>query len=932
MRNFLVLLFLLSGAVVQAQVFPVKGRVMDASDKTPVAGATVSLVQARDTSLRRDVVSDVQGNFNFPAVSAGRYRIQISFIGLERIDTLIMVRAAADLGELNMQKAADLLGEVVFQAQTPTVRQKNDTLEYGANAYKVNPDATIEDMVKKMPGITIENGQVKAGGEDVRRVTIDGREFFGEDATAALRNLPAEVVDKIQVFDRLSDQAQFTGFDDGNTTKAINVVTRANMRNGQFGRVYAGYGTDDRYSAGGNVTLFNGTRRISLVGLSNNINQQNFATEDLLGVTSSPGRRGGGGGRMGGPGGGGGGNFRGGGGQGNFLVGQQGGISKTNSFGINYSDKWGDKVDVSGSYFFNNSNNTNSTDLTRQIFLSADSSQFYRENSLSTGDNSNHRLNMRIEYKIDSNNTLLFTPSMSIQKNTSFSTESANLNSGIGDIISETINNYQQNSSGINLNNGILYRHAFAKRGRTLSLNLNTGYNNRDGGNMQDAISRYYKSGIYDTTMQMADQLTKGYNVSANVAYTEPVGKGQLQFNYNPAFSGNNADQRTWIYDNDLDKYSRLDSTQSNVYDNTYNTQSGGVSYRLGDRERMFSIGLSYQYARLSGTQVFPDALDISRNFSNLLPNLMLSNKISPRSHIRMFYRGSTNAPSITQLQDVINRSNPLFLQTGNPDLNQSYNHRVSARYSYTNPGKSSSLFANIFYTNTSDYIGTASYVAAEDSVISNTITLNKGSQISKPVNMDGSWSLRSFVTYGMPLKVIKTNLNLNMGYSLTQTPGIINNIENLSRTQNYNVGAVLASNVSEYIDFTISYSANFNKVRNTIQPQLNNNYFNQSASAELNLLSKSGWLFQNSLNNQMYRGLTDDFNQNFWLWNMSVGKKFLKDQKGELRLTVFDLLKQNQSIARVTTETYIEDTQTRVLQQYFMLTFSYRLRNFGGR
>lgn len=930
MRNFLVAAILLVATGLQAQVYSVKGRLIDESDRSPVSGATISIQNLADTGFRRSMVSNPRGAFEFTSIPAGSFKLSSSFIGFETLDTVLTItNASIDLGVIRLQKGAELLGEVVFQAQTPTVRQKNDTLEYGANAYKVNPDATIEDMVKKMPGITIENGTVKAGGEDVRRVTIDGREFFGEDATAALRNLPAEVVDKIQVFDRLSDQSQFTGFDDGNTTKAINVVTRANMRNGQFGRVYAGYGTDDRYSLGGNVTIFNGTRRISLVGLANNINQQNFATEDLLGVTSSPGRRGGGGG---GPRGGGGGNFRGGGGGGGFLVGQQGGISKTNSFGINYSDQWGKKVNASGSYFFNNSANTSATDLTRQMFLSKDSSQFYRENSLSNSDNFNHRASMRVEYKIDSNNTLLITPSISFQKNNSFSQESAALNSGIGDMISETFNNFRRNSTAFNFNNGILYRHAFAKRGRTISLNLNTGINNREGLNTQDAISRYYKSGLYDTTMQVSDQETKGYNVSANLSYTEPVGKGQLQFNYNPGFSGNKADQRTRLFDGEADKTGILDSTQSNVYDNTYNTQVGGVSYRLGDRDKMFLVGLSYQYAELSGAQVFPSPSDIRRSFSNLLPNLMISNKISQRSHIRVFYRGSTNAPSIQQLQNVINRNNPLFLSTGNPELDQSYNHRISARYSYTNTAKSSSFFGNIFYEKTAGYIGTASFIAVEDSVLSNTITLNKGSQLSKPMNLDGYWSLRSFLTYGMPLKFMKTNLNLNLGYGFSQMPGMINNVTNLSKNHNYNIGAVLASNISEYIDYTLSYSANFNQVNNSIQPQLNNDYFSQQASAQVNLLSKNGWVFQNALENRMYRGLTDDFNQNFWLWNLSAGKKFLKDQKGELKLTVFDLLKQNQSISRVTTETYIEDTQTRVLQQYFLLTFSYRLRNFGGR
>ncbi|MER3463281.1 MAG: hypothetical protein C4329_01490, partial [Chitinophagaceae bacterium] len=234
------------------------------------------------------------------------------------------------MGTITVPKTSKELQGVTFTAAVPPAQQKGDTVQFNASQFKVNPDASSEDLVKKMPGITVENGQVKANGENIQRVTIDGRQLFGNDATAALRNLPVEIIDKIQVYDRLSDHTQFTGFDDGNSQKEINIITKANMLNGQFGRVFAGYGTDNHYQAGGNATFFHENRRISLVGLTNNINQQNFATQDLLGVTSS-GQRGGGGGSRGG-------NFGGFGSNANFLVGQQSGINKTNSFGINYSD------------------------------------------------------------------------------------------------------------------------------------------------------------------------------------------------------------------------------------------------------------------------------------------------------------------------------------------------------------------------------------------------------------------------------------------------------------------------------------------------------------------------------------------------------------------------------------------------------------------
>jgi hypothetical protein len=936
LKTILLITSVLITHFVTGQSFYVKGSLRDLNDKTAITGATVTLSLASDTAFKHNTVSAAGGVFLVKNIPRGQYRLSVSSIGYDEVVKMLSIKdSSVDLGTLEVAKKANMLDEVLIKAQTPPVKQKNDTLEYNASSFKVNPDANAEDMIRKMPGVTIEQGAVKAGGEDVRKVTVDGRDFFGDDATAALKNLPAEVIDKIQVFDRMSDQARFTGIEDANTTKSINIVTKAGMRNGQFGRIYAGYGTDEKYAAGGNVSFFNGDRRISVIGQTNNVNQQNFATEDLLGVTSSSSRGGrsrGGGGRGGGRGGqGGGGNFNLGGGGGNFLVGQQGGISKTNAFGINYSDLWGKKTEVTGSYFFNNTKNSSDEKLSREFFISGDSSQLYDEQNLSSSKNSNHRVNLRIETKIDSSNTLLFTPSISFQDNNSFNQLTGSNSIKNSSTTSQSISSNSRNTGGFNFNNGILYRHAFAKRGRTISLNLNTGINNREGETYLNAFNTYFENvAKTDTLMQFTDQSTRGYNISTNIAYTEPVGKkGQLQLNYNPSWSGNQADQQTFMFDGA--KYSELDSSLSNKYDNLYTTQNAGLTYRLGDRDNSFSAGVAYQYANLSGKRIFPFATDVDRNFSNILPNLMWRKKLTEKSSIRLMYRSGTNAPSIDQLQEVINNSNPLFLRTGNPELEQEYSHRLVARYTFTNSLKGQSFFANIFFQKTQDYTANATYIASEDSTLSNTVTLYKGSQLTKPVNLDGYWSLRSFLTFGQPLRFIKSNINLNAGYTYSNAPGLINNVMNESRTQNYSLGAVLSSNVSEYVDFNLSYTANFNNVKNSIQPELNNNYFTQSAGIQVNLLSKKGWFIQNDVSNQSYSGLTDGFNQSFWLWNASAGKKFLKDQRADLRLSVFDLLKQNRSISRTTTETYIEDVQTQVLQQYFMLTFSYRLRNFGG-
>ncbi|HNK27891.1 MAG TPA: outer membrane beta-barrel protein [Ferruginibacter sp.] len=931
----LVLLFSLGFMVTQAQTLTLRGRLLDKDSKTPISGATVTLIAQKDSLNPKTVLTNAKGEFAFTGLVVDKYRLLTSMLDYDVVSQIINLQASnKEPLVFNLSKQPKDLAEVSVKAKKPVVQQKGDTLEFNASELKVNPDANAEDMIKKLPGVTIDkDGNVTSGGDQIRKVTVDGRDFFGDDATAALRNLPASVIDKIQVFDKLSDQAQFTGFDDGNSIKSINIVTKQGMRNGQFGRVYAGAGTQGTYNAGGNVSLFKNNLRLTFVGLTNNVNQQNFASQDLLGVTSSGG---GGGGRGGGRGGGG--NFGGGGFGGNnnnFTVGQQNGISKTNSFGLNFSDIWGKKkkAEISGSYFFNNSNTSNDQLSNTENFQLSGKNQYYNENAVSSSKNFNHRINFRLNYKINDKNSIIITPNLSFQDNTAIKDISGYNTYSPTDSISRSINNSDSKNFGYNFSNNILFRHSFAKRGRTLSVNFNTTLNKRDGDTYIYNINDYYTPGgvSSDSLQQYTGLITSGYQLGANVSYTEPIGKkGQLQISYTPSYAKNKSDQEVYQYDHVGGKYTLFDDSLSNKFDNVTIKHNTGVTYRLGDRDNMFSVGLSYQYTELTSDRTYPSPVRVSKNFNNVLPNLMWTKKFNARNSIRVFYRANTNTPSVTQLQDVYNNNNPLFVTAGNPNLKQQVGNVLSARYTYTNTAKSKSLFFNVFLQQNSNYITNATYTATKDSVLNSSVTLYKGSQLSKPVNVDGYWSLRSFITYSMPLKFMKSNLSINGGFTYGNTPGLINNIRNNSKSYVYNAGVVLASNISEYVDFNINYSVNFNNVTNSIQPSLDNKYVQQSAGAQLNLLSKKGWFIQNDISNQSYSGLSGGFNQRYWLWNAGIGKKFLKKQQAELKLTVFDLLKQNQSITRTATDSYIQDVQNQVLRQYFMLTFTYNLKNFG--
>lgn len=896
------------------------GTVLDSTDQSPVVGAYVMLTKAGETTDPKYVTTDKNGKFAFENLSKQSYDLKVTYLSYsDLVKTVTLSNETTDVGNFLLQESAKTLKEVKVTGQINPSEQKGDTTQFNAAAFKTNPDATTEDLIQKMPGISIESGTIKAQGETVQKVLVDGKPFFGDDPSLALKNLPAEVVDKIEVFDRLTDQSQFTGFDDGNAQKTINIVTKTNRRVGQFGKVYGGYGLDERYMAGGNVNFFKGERRLSVIGLSNNINQQNFSSQDLLGV--SGGSSGGG---------------RGGSGSNNFLVNQQGGLTGTNAFGLNYSDKWGKKVTASGSYFFNRSVNSNNQTNFKETFLtnSASGNQFYDEKSNSGSTNSNHRVDFRIEYEIDKNNSLIFTPRISFQNNKSNSSRIGLTTLADATRLNNTDNSQTNKTNGYNLNNDILFRHRFAKQGRTISFNFGTTINDQDGRGTLYAMNQYNLNteATSDTIDQRSFRSSNGIRLSGNAVYTEPINKtGQLQFSYTVTVNNSNSLKETYNWDPFVNRYADLDSILSNNFDNRYVTNRGGVGYRYRNSNGWFaSASLDFQNTGLYSDQLSPVTTRVSQSFFNIMPNAMISHRSKSGNQLRIFYRTSTNQPSISQLQNVINNSNPLALTSGNPDLKQEFSNTLNVRYNATSSDKTANLTALLYMTKTNHVITNSTFIAQAPTEIADGIILEQGGQLTKPVNLDGSYNLRSLLTYGRPMKPIKVNINLTSGFNYTRSPGLINDISNFSNSYSLNQGVVLSSNISEKLDFTLSYTGYYNIVRNSIQPKLNNNYYTQLGQVRFNWIFGKGFVLQTDLANQSYRGLGAGFNQNFTLWNASLGKKFLKNNAGELKLTIFDILNQNNSVSRTVTETYIQDNTSQVLTQYAMLTFTYTLRNFG--
>lgn len=927
-----ILVFLSS--IVTAQDFSIKGTVRDSADNAPCIGANIILTRIfPEQSPPKFTTTNNNGYFEFVLVEPGRYLLEATFIGYNKhIDTVRTGRRDVNLGNILMVRTPVLLEQVEVIGNIIQAEQKEDTIQYLAKGFKVSKDAIAEDLITKIPGVQREDGKIKTQGEEVKQILVDGKPFFGEDPDIALKNLPAELIEKIQIYDKMSDQAQFTGFDDGQSSKTINIITRQDRQRGQFGKLYAGYGTDDRYLTGGNVNLFSQERRISLIGLVNNVNQQNFSAQDLLGISGSRGDR-----QSRPPGMGGRGGFQGRGGGGgeseNFLVGGQDGNTDTYSFGLSYVDSWGKDLTLNGSYFFNHTKNFNDQIVNREYYANPENAQFYSENSISSTKNFNHRINLRLEYNIDTLNSIFITPKLYFQDNASASKlfGSNYLNTNLNNMIN---NLNDADNNGYNISNELLLRHKFDLPGRTISLSVNTGLNRRNTTRNVLSLDKFLGVGPAkeDTIDQQTGQLTNGYNLSSNLVYTEPAGDdGQIQANFSANFNSSKSDKRTNSYNSVTRIYDDIDSLLSNEYQNDYRTLRGGLSYRFRTEELNLSAGLSYQQSSLMGNQIFPSKSTLEKDFTKFLPNARIQYKLSESSNIRFNYNANINPPSISQLQNTPDNTNSLFLRSGNPELNEEYSHRLSARYLSTNLQTGSSFFAMLFFNYTNNYIGNTTLNALRDTLLPSGIFLRKGSQLTYPINLDYSYSLRSFMNNGFPIDFIKCNLNLNTSFNFSLTPGQVNEIRNYSKSYSVSQGAMLNSNISEEIDFRLSYTPTYYITKNDKQIELTRDYLVHNASTGFYWMLFERFYIRSDFTYYFNQGISKDLKREYYLWSGSIGVKLFENNSGEIKFDTFDILDQNKSLNRTITETYIEDKSTIVLRRYFLLSFVYNLRMFGG-
>ena len=914
---FAIILVVCTIAVSYAQKPTITGAVYDTVHQRYLGFSTVSLMQAKDSSLVSFTLADSVGRFSLWHPGKGKYVVAVSYTGYLPLWKSIILKEQESykMGKIIMTDIKSL-NDITITSKRAPVMINNDTLEFNTENFVTQPNAVVEDLLKKLPGVTVDaDGSIKVNGQSVNKVYVNGKEFFTGDPKMATRNLNADAVDKVQVFDKKTDQATFTGVDDGNSEKAINIKLKKDRDNALFGKATVGGNGDDRFEGQTNINRFKTDRQLSFIAMGNNTNKQGFSMMDVMNFTGEMGKMMKGAGGI---------NIK------TFTDGpesaglpvlgsSQNGIAQTFAGGLNYNDTWNKKkTDFNGSGTVSDIR-LNNESVTGTQYISPIMNKNYISNSFSI--QQQQRTNFTIDHAFDSFTSVKFVPSVTWQQQQQSSFGKYNTVDASKSPFNQGADTTHTNSDAIQSTNSLLLRHKFKKKGRTISLSSNFNYNksNQHGDQYSRNTTFTFPAPMDSIINQQNSRDAKTTTFGTNATYTEPITKNSLiEFNafYNNSVGETN--KRTFDFDSSSGTYNKANSILSNSFRSEYTYNGAGLNYRKSKSKFNYNFGFSLQSATLNSTNKTIDNT-LQKSFTDILPNFSYQYKFNMFSNLRLEYTTAVQQPTTTQLQPVLTISNGLTnISIGNPNLTRAYSHDLNFNYFGGDFFKQRMFFAfaNASYTN--------------NAIVNSDSTFFNGSRKTMPVNADGQWNVFANGGYGFYIKKIKSRIFVNLGATINHNIGFINGEENKIDNRAINPNLMWNFSIDKVIDIQASATLMLSRVEYSLQPMLNGNYNTQKYGLDIIKDLTWGMTLTNKFTYTINSGRTDGYNTSVPLWNASLAKSFMKNKRAELKFSVADLLNQNTGISRNSSQNYIEDVRYTVLQRYFLLSFTYSLNKSG--
>ena len=875
----------------------ITGKLIDELTSEPMQDANIRILTQKDSTFVIGKASNKDGSFSIP-INPGSYIVHISYIGyveLFKDTTMTSKNPIIKLGTIPLMTDDILLSDAIITAIAPEIVVKGDTIEYNADYYKVTESAVVEDLLKKMPGVEIDKeGKIVINGMEIKKILVDGKEFFSDDPKIASKNLPAKMVDKIQVMERRTDMSLMTGFDDGDEEAVINLTVRPGMKQGLFGNSLVGYGSQERYDASAMLNYMRNNDQLTLLGGINNTNNSRF-TDRASGMFDGMGGRGGGGGGS--------------------------GITKSGNLGVNFSKEFSKKLVAGGNIRYGDTNTDRRSKVYTQNLLSTKNT-LERQNDQSNNYSQNVNMDFRLEWKLDSMTRIIFSPNASFYNNNRSESGDYVTTSIEGDTINHGNSKYNSEGNGKNIGGTLNVSRQLGKKGRVLSFSLGGGMSDSENKGFNQSNTFYKSTRKDDIIDQKVLNTSNSNNMRANVSYVEPIGTNnfiQLSYNYRSNYSESDKDTRT---KDGIGEYTILDKRYSKRLENNFSNQNLELNFRASREKYNYRVGISMQPSKSESRTFIGDslAIHIPQSVINFSPMAQFNYLWSRQNNIRFNYSGRTNQPSMTQLSPVEDISDPLNISYGNPDLKPTFNHSLSIRYRNSDPVKNRSY---MFTTN-------AGFTVNE--IVRTRITdLETGRKESTYVNMNGNWNASARFTTNQPIITKTLSVSSSSAASYNNSNGFSNGEENTSRR--INMSEMLYMNYrSDLFDFSLRGNVSYNRVKNSLPGQQDQKFLNYGGGVQTSIYLPFDIVIESDANYSTNTGYADGFEQKEILWNGTIQKQLFKQKNGTLKFTIQDILKQRSDINRSVTSNYIRDTTSNTLKSFFMFHFAYRFNRFKGR